>query len=184
MSDPDLRTISEDANAGMATPLMDLMAAGVLVAIAVWFAVDALRLPVPGDLITAPGLLPFLTAASLLVMALMLGASALGRRRAARAGARIVDGLDLPPDFWRTMGLGAILTVYIAAMQLLPVSAAFTLGSLRFVIGSFEVASVIALTAILRVFWQAPLAHCLGVSVVWIVFLSIVFRMIFHVQLP
>jgi hypothetical protein len=183
MTDYDPRSISEDPNAGLATPLMDLVAAGILVAIALWFSIESLRLPVPADTLTAPGLLPFLTAASLLIMALILGASALARRRET-AGAPIADGLDLPPDFWRTMGLGAILTVYVAALEFLPVSVAFSLGGLRFVIGAFEVASVIALTGILRLFWQEPLPACLAVSVGWVAFLSVVFRMIFHVQLP
>lgn len=183
-SDYDPRSYSEDPDAGLGTPLMDLVAAGVLVAISLWFVVESLRLPAPGGVFTAPGLLPFLTAASLLIMALMLGANALARRRAAVAGAAIVDGFDLPPDFWRSMGLGAILIVYIAAMQFLPVEYAFRLFGLRFVIGAFEVTSVVTITAILRIFWQQPLWACLAVSVVWIAFLSIVFRMIFIVTLP
>ena len=184
MSDPDPHTLSEDPNAGLSTPLMDLSAAGVLAAIALWFVVESLRLPVPGDTITAPGLLPFLTAASLLIMALMLGASALARRRAAQTDASIVDGLQLPPDFWRTMGLGLILTVYVAALQFLPVSAAFEIAGLRFVIGAFEVASLIVLTVILRIFWQEPVITCLAVTAGWVAFLSIVFRLVFHVHLP
>jgi hypothetical protein len=181
MTDPDLRTISEDANAGLATPTMDLLAAGLLIATALWFIVESLRLPVPGDVITAPGLLPFLTAASLLIMALMLGAGALARRRAAGG---IGGGFVLPPDMWRTFGLGAILTVYIAALQFLPTSTAFEVFGLRIVIGAFEVSSLLALTAILRIFWQQPLMTCLGVMLAWVAFLSIVFRTVFHVQLP
>ncbi len=184
MSIQEPHELSEDPNAGFATPFMDLAAAGLLVAIALWFIVESLRLPVPGDVITAPGLLPFLTAASLLIMALMLGADALARRRAARGGAAIADGLQLPPDFWRTMGLGAILTVYVAALHMLPAVADFQVGGLRFVIGAFEVSSLIALTAILRIFWQEPLAACVSVTAGWVAFLSVVFRMVFHVPLP
>ncbi len=180
----DPRSYSEDPDAGLASPLMDLISAGVLVAISGFFIVESLRLPMPGGLLTAPGLLPFLTAASLLVMALMLGANALTRRRAAAAGAAIADGIDLPPDFRRSIGLGAVLIVYVAAMQFLPVEIVFHLAGLRFVIGAFEVASVVTLTAILRFFWQQPLWACLAVSLAWIAFLSIVFRMIFIVSLP
>lgn len=184
MSDPDPHTLSEDPNAGLATPLMDLIAAGVLVAISVWFVIESLRLPVPGDIVTAPGLLPFITAASLLIMALMLGASALARRRAAQTDASIADGIQLPPDFWRTMGLGVILTIYVAALQFLPVSTAFEVAGLRFVVGAFEVASLIVLTVILRIFWQEPVVTCLAATAGWVAFLSIVFRLVFHVQLP
>lgn len=183
-TDYDPRSYSEDPDAGLATPLMDLVASGVLIALAVFFIVESLRLPAPGGLLTAPGLLPFLTSATLLVMALMLGTNALARRRAGAAGARIADGLDLPPDFVRSMGLGAILIIYVTAMQYLPVEIVFHLFGLRFVIGAFEVASVIAITAILRIFWQQPLWACLAVTAGWIAFLSIVFRMIFIVPLP
>lgn len=184
MSTPDGQAgYSEDPNAGLATPFMDLLAAAILIAISLWFIVESLRLPVPGDAFTAPGLLPFLTAASLLVMALMLGGAALARRRAASAGA-IADGLALPPDFWRTMGLGAILTVYVAALHFVPVELVFQVFGSRVIIGAFEVTSVVTLTAVLRLFWKEPLWACLGVTLAWITFLSLVFRMVFHVHLP
>src|SRR5690554_2010138 len=106
------RVWSEDVNAGLATPVMDLIAAVVIGAIALWFTVASLMLPRPGGIVTAPGLLPFLTAGSLLVMAGMLAAMALRRWRAApQEAAR----LDLPADFRRSMLLGAILVVYVAA---------------------------------------------------------------------
>jgi hypothetical protein len=182
MSDYDPRTLSEDPNAGLATPAMDLMAAGVLAAIALWFVIESLRLPAPGGVPTAPGLLPFLTAASLMIMALALGAGALARRR--RSGSGPARGIDLPPDFRRTMALGAILTVYVLALDLMPGGFAFELASLRFVIGAFETVTVVVLTAILRIYWQAALWTCLAVALGWIAFLSVVFRMIFHVPLP
>jgi hypothetical protein len=52
------------------------------------------------------------------------------------------------------------------------------------VIGSFEVASIIVLTAILRVFWQRALWMCLAMAFSWTVFLSLVFRLVFEQQLP
>jgi hypothetical protein len=126
--------------------------------------------------------LPFLTAASLMVMALALGVGALVRRR--RRGGGPAEGLELPADFRRTMALGGILTVYVLALDLVPVDVAFEVWSLRFVIGAFETVSLIVLTAILRVYWQAPLSTCVAVALGWIAFLSVVFRMIFHVPLP
>jgi hypothetical protein len=174
--------LSEDPHAGLAAPAMDLIAAGVLAAIALWFMIEALRLPAPGGVTTAPGLLPFLTAASLMAMALILGADALARRRNGVAAAP--DGIDLPPDFRRTMSLGAILAVYVFALQFAGIEVAFELISLRFVIGSFEVVTVVVLTAVLRIYWRAPLWQCLAVTFGWVAFLSIVFRMIFHVPLP
>lgn len=180
-AESDAIVLSEDVNAGLATPVMDLIAAGAIAAIALWFLVGSLLLPVPGPLITAPGLLPFLTAGSLLVMAGLLAAGALRRRRMLPAQA---DRLELPPDFRRSMLLGAILVVYVAALQFLPVAAAFRVGSMRIAIGNFEVASLIVLTAILRIYWRAALWRCLAVTFCWIAFLSLVFRLVFEVKLP
>jgi hypothetical protein len=184
MTEQSRHHYSEDSDAGLASPLMDLIAAGVLVAISLFFIVESLRLPMPGGIITAPGLLPFLTAGSLLVMAVMLGANALTRRRAAASAADMADGTALPPDFRRSMGLGAVLIIYVAALQFVPVEMAFQVLGLRFFIGAFEVVSIVVITAILRFFWQQPLWTCLAVSAAWIAFLSIVFRMIFIVPLP
>jgi hypothetical protein len=184
MTDQPNSILSEDPNAGHATPLMDLIAAGVLAAIALWFMVEAVRLPMPGGITTAPGLLPFLTAATLAIMALLLGADALARRRNGLAGLPVPDGLDLPPDFRRSMALGVILIVYVAALQFASIDVAFTLFGVRFIIGAFEVVTVIVLTAILRIYWRAALWICLAVSLGWIAFLSIVFRLVFHQALP
>jgi hypothetical protein len=113
MSDQDKAVLSEDPNAGLATPVMDLTAACIIAAIAVWFVVESLRLPVPSGIITAPGLLPFLTAASLLIMAGMLARAALRRRRNVEPG---MDRFELPDDFRRSLLLGGILIVYVASL--------------------------------------------------------------------
>lgn len=181
MDQRDSTILSEDPHAGYATPVMDIVAAGVLAAISIWMMVESLRLPVPGGIATAPGLLPFLTAASLLVMAVSLGAMAVLRRR--RLG-RSASRFELPAEFPRSLGLGAILIVYVAALDLAVVEASFTIGSLRFFIGAFEVITVIALSAILRIYWGAALWICSLISFGWIAFLSVIFRMIFVIQLP
>ena len=60
----------------------------------------------------------------------------------------------------------------------------FNLGSLHFVIGAFETVSLVAITGLLRIYWRAPLWACLAVTVFWIAFLSIVFRILFQTPLP
>jgi hypothetical protein len=173
--------LSEDVNAGLATPIMDLIAAGVTAVVAIWFVIASLMLPVPGGVVTAPGLLPFLTSGSLLIMAGLLAASALKRRRAMPAEA---DRFELPAEFYRSMLLGGFLVAYVLALQFLPVGTALRLGPVRWVIGNFEVASLVILTAILRIFWRAPLWKCAAVTFGWVVFLSATFRLIFEVRLP
>jgi hypothetical protein len=181
MTEQDKTILSEDPNAGLATPIMDLLAAGVIAALAIWMLVESLRLPVPGTMITAPGLLPFLTSGSLLIMAGLLAADAVRRRRSRSPGE---DGIELPADFLRSAVLGAVLVVYVAALQFLPVAAAVSIGAIRLAIGNFEVATIVALATILRIFWRGALWVCLAVSLGWVGFLSLVFRLIFEIQLP
>jgi hypothetical protein len=69
-------------------------------------------------------------------------------------------------------------------LQFVPFGTSFNIGSLHFVIGAFEPVSVVFLTGLLRIYWRAPLWTCLSVIIVWIAFLSIVFRMLFQTPLP
>jgi hypothetical protein len=181
MTDQEETVLSEDPNAGLATPAMDLAAAVVVAIIAIWFGIASLQLPAPGGLITAPGLLPFLTSGSLLIMSGLLAAAALRRKRQLKEAA---VGFDLPADFRRSMLLGAILAVYVAALQFLPVAVAIPVGAVRFVIGNFEVATVLVMVAVLRIFWHRALWACFAVSLGWVTFLSLVFRLVFEIQLP
>jgi len=181
-ADVEKAVVSEDANAGFATPIMDLAAAVIVAAIAIFVAIESLMLPLPsGRVFTAPGLLPFLTAASLLIMAFMLGFSALQRRRAMP---RALDRFEIPSDALRSLTLGGIVAVYVLAIQVVPFEASFNIGTLHFYIGAFEPVSVVFLTGLLRLYWRAPLWACLAVIVVWIAFLSVVFRMLFQTPLP
>ena len=182
VTDADRRVYSEEANAGFATPIMDLTAAAIIAAISVFTAVESLRLPVPGGAVfTAPGLLPFLTSASLLVMAALLGYSAMTRRRVMP---RTLDRFEIPTDAARSLALGGIVALYVLALQFVPVDIGFNIGSLHFVIGAFEPVSVVFLTGLLRFYWRAPLWICLSVVALWIAFLSVVFRMLFQTPLP
>jgi hypothetical protein len=180
-AEKDKLVLSEEANTGFANPIMDLIAAGVIAAIALIMAVESLLLPVPGGIFTAPGLLPFLTSASLLIMALVLGYTAIDRRRTTP---RDLDRIDVPSDFMRSLTLGGIVVLYVLALQFVPVRTSFNIGSLHFVIGAFETVSVVAITGLLRVYWRARLWACLTVAIFWIAFLSITFRMIFQTPLP
>lgn len=175
------RVLSEDANAGFAPPIMDLIAGGIIAAIALFMAVQSLLLPVPGGIMTAPGLLPFLTSASLFIMAVVLGYGAMTRRRMLP---RVLDRFEVPTDFLRSLSLFGLIILYVLALQFVPVHIGFNIGSLHFVIGAFEVVSLVAITGLLRLYWGARLWVCLTVTVFWIAFLSVTFRMIFQSPLP
>jgi hypothetical protein len=182
VADDEKRVISEDANAELATSIMDLTAAVVIAAIAIFVAAESLRLPVPGGVVfTAPGLLPFLTAASLVVMAVLLGYSAIIRRRAMP---RALDRFEIPADAMRSLTLGGIVVLYVLALQVVPFETSFNVSSLHFYIGAFEPVSIVFITGLLRLYWRATLWACLAVTVAWIAFLSIVFRVLFQTPLP
>lgn len=172
----------EEAGSGYAAPALDLIATAVLVALAVAVMVGSARLPVPGALTTAPGLLPFLTAASLLLMALGLGASALARHR---AGIRLPlwEGRDIGTDL-RSLALAGAIAVYIAALQVLSFRQDVAFAGLRHEFSAFEPVTVVALAAIIHASWRGPLWITVAISAGWTLVLSVVFQHVFKIPLP
>lgn len=178
----DIHFEGEEANAGYAAPMLDLIAAAALVALSLAVMVGAAGLPVPGDLLTAPGLLPFAVAAALLLMSLGLGASALGRRR---AGVRIplLDGRDLATD-GKSLLLAAAVAVYIAALQFLAFRHDIVIGGFRHTLSAFEPVSVIAIAAIIKASWRGPLWAAVLIAAGWTLTLALVFAHVFKIPLP
>ena len=72
----------------------DIIAAFALSALSIWIMIEATALKSPAAVTTAPGLLPFMCAGMLLIMAIVLGVSALRRRHTTTA--TIAD--DIPDD--------------------------------------------------------------------------------------
>lgn len=173
-------TIGEEGS-GHAPPILDLIAALCLVALSVWVMIEAARMEVPDALATAPGLLPFLSAASLCVMAIALGWLAVRRRAAASTAAK-------PPghaaEVRRAAVLFAIVGCYLLALEVLSFEYALRVAGTRLVIGSFELVSTVVLTALLGMFWGRSLAACALVAAGWIVTLAVVFRYVFKLPLP
>lgn len=180
MSDPDKHYISEDESAGYASPTLDIVAAIALGALSIWVMFQATALKVPAAITTAPGLLPFLCAGMLLVMAIVLGVSAVRRRQ--RAPASIAQ--DIPEDLPRVGLLIAILIAYISALEFLAFSKEMNFGTLNLQITAFEPVSIVILTTILRIFWTPRLWACLLVAVVWIVILSTAFQNFMTIPMP
>lgn len=172
--------VSEEESSGYATPAMDLIAAAALIALSIWIMAMSVALPVPSDIATAPGLLPFLTAASVCVMALVLGVIAWKRRA---IDTRSISE-DMPPAIGPTILLMVLLLFYITALEVLSFETAYRIAGIRIVFGSFELISIIFLTAIFRIFWTNALWACFAVSTVWIAVLSAIFRLVFNIPLP
>lgn len=170
----------EDENAGFASPTQDLIAAAVLALLSLWVMIESLRMDNPGSLTTAPGLLPFLTAASLCAMAAYLASMAIRRRRNRIA----TVPRDEEPDHMRTVVLVCLVGAYLVGLELINFEYAFQLGGLRLGYGAFEVLTIIALTTILSIFWRQALWSCLTVSIVWTTLLAGAFRYVFTIPLP
>lgn len=172
----------EDANAGYASPALDLIAAGLLLVISAAVLIASILLPIPGDLTTAPGLLPFLTAASLGGMAVLLGISATVRRR---DGVPLwsEDARDTHEDR-RALALAVAVAVYIAALQVLAFQYFFKIGAVPMILTAFEPVTTVALAAIIHIFWRGPLWITVSVSLFWTLGLSLVFQKVFNIPLP
>lgn len=172
----------EEPEAGYAAPGLDLIAAGVLIAISVVVMIASTTLPVPGGLRTAPGLLPFLTAASLGVMAILLGVSALHRRRAGVVSDP-ADARDGVEDR-RVALLALTVTLYVGALQVLAFQVFFSIAGVPFVLSAFEPVTVLTLAAIIHVSWRGPLWITVLICVGWTLTLSLVFQKLFLIPLP
>ncbi|CUH68069.1 Tripartite tricarboxylate transporter TctB family protein [Thalassovita gelatinovora] len=178
----DIKFEGEDANSGHAPPRLDLIAAGFLFALAVVVMVASLRLPVPGTVLTAPGLLPFIAAGSLAAMAVLLGLSALRRHRAG-VTAQPEDIRDVPQDK-RTVALAGTVALYILALQVLAFQVYFSIGSVPFVLSAFEPVTVLALAAIIHTSWRGPLWITVLTAMGWTLALSLTFQKLFNIPLP
>lgn len=172
----------EEAGAGHAAPGLDLIAAAFLVALSCLVMAASLSLPVPGDLRTAPGLLPFLTALSLLAMAVILGLSANKRRKAGVVMAP--DEIRDSAEDRRAMLLAGTVALYVLALQILAFQVFFSLAKVPFVLSAFEPVTIIALASIIHVSWRGPLWITVLVSVGWTLALSLLFQKLFQIPLP
>lgn len=173
----------EEAGAGYAAPTLDLIAAGFLVLLAILVMVASWSLPIPGDLLTAPGLLPFFTSFSLLLMALVLAATALKRSKTADKN---VTGLEAHNSLTaaKTLLLAALVGIYILSLQLLAFQKDFSVGDSFFSISAFEPVTIVALTAIIQIHWRGKLWITTLIAVVWTLALSLVFQKAFNLPLP
>lgn len=181
----------EEAGAGYAAPHLDLIAAGFLVCLALIVMVASFKLPVPGAILTAPGLLPFLTAASLLLMAIFLGATAINRRRGLKEFSTSPSdtvNVDVATtdkgEQVRTFLLISVVGVYIASLQLLAFQHNFNIGSLHFSVSAFEPVTIITLVVIIQSAWRGPLWITTLLSIIWTLLLSVVFQKAFVIPLP
>jgi hypothetical protein len=174
----------EEGGGEAATPITDLIAAAVLVVISFAAIALAFQLDSPGEVWTAPGLLPILTGITLLAMAAGLAL------KAVRAGALKmsmpfrVAWLWLNEESRRTLLLMVITAVYVFLLDLVNFDLRMPAGGFEFRFSSYEAISIVALTLMLKLFWRAAISRCFLISLVWVIALASVFRYGFHILLP
>ncbi len=179
---PEVKFEGEEAGAGFASPALDMIAAVALIALAVAMMVASVALPMPGAIHTAPGLLPFIVSASLLLMALGLGASALARRR---SGIRlpVFADRDSSTDF-RSLLLAVAVALYIAALQVLAFQQNISVFGTNLRLSAYEPATIVTLCTIIHVSWRGPIWITVAISIAWTLVLSLVFQVVFRIPLP
>ena len=181
--------LGEEELVERSTPNKDLASAVVVAVVAVLTLVFSIRLDVPGSFYTAPGLLPFITGFTLLLMALTLGV------RAIRAGAKMsVAGLlgiplkmirgFLSAKNWRRPILTALVVTYVLLVAFINFELRLPTPLFVLQISSYEVISVIMVTWVLRIFWGASLLRCFLTTLITVEALAFVFRYGFGILMP
>ena len=181
------RALGEEEDDSRSTPGKDLAASAVIAGFALFVMVLALRMSSPGSVFTAPGLLPFLTGLSLLIMAIGLGIRSVGRggvrdlfqRQGKGARKNFAETENL-----RTLLLIGIIILYVIVTNQIAFDLRFPAGFFAFHFSSYELLSIITLTLILRIFWRKTVLRCFLVSVCWTLALASIFRYGFHILLP
>ncbi|MDZ5696618.1 tripartite tricarboxylate transporter TctB family protein [Chelativorans sp. M5D2P16] len=185
MSERDeLHFSGEEEQAGYAAPLLDLIAAAVLIALAGWYTVEAFGFRAPGDWKTAPGLVPAAAGITLMIMAAGLAVTAWRRRGQAPAAAGAQEDEDSISEVGRTSLLVGIIFLYLLAMNALSFGIQGYVAGHYVTVGSFEIATVVCLSVLMKLFWNGRLWIIAVVALGWTAFLSLTFRNIFEIPLP
>lgn len=180
-------TGSEECDGKGVTPAKDLAAAVGVAGLSLFFMVPVFGMPNPDTIYTHPGLLPFLTGFTLLLMAIGLGVRSIragGAKEVLRAPASSVRNYFADAENLRTLLVIGIIIVYVVLVDLVAFDLRLPAGFFVFRFSGYELFSILTLTLILRIFWRATLKRCLLVSTGWIIALVSVFRYAFYILLP
>ena len=167
------------------TPQKDFLAAVVVGAFAVAVMVLSLQQPNPGRVLTAPGLLPFITGLTLFAMAIGLAVAALrdGGGKNLR-GALVGDSGQSDAHAGRAWALLGLLVAMVVLIDALPFQLEFGVGGVAIAFGTFEAISIPILAAILRIFWRASLLRCVLVAAATVLVFASAFRYGFNIPIP
>ena len=178
----------EEGGAERSSPHKDFIASIVEGFFGLVAMFTAVQLGSPGNLLTAPGLLPFITGASLILMAIGLfkkTKSRYGMEKMLRNdAAKGIKEYFLNSESRRTLLLMVIVGLYVIVLGQMDMDIRFKTSFYTFRFSGFELISIPVIYFILRYFWRSAILNCLLVAVGLVVSLAIIFRDGFQILLP
>lgn len=181
------RLRGEEDTGAEATPLNDLISATIISVLAMSVMVMSVNLENPERLLTAPGLLPFLTGLALLLMAITLGLQALRGGAAQGFFSALVTGLrsiGTSAEHRRAALLGLLVAAYVVVVAQLSFELRVSTRRFEFLFTSFELVSIVVVAVILKLFWRASVLRCVIVAVLAVETLALSFRYGFNLIMP
>jgi len=178
----------EEGGDERSTPHKDFIASIFVGALGIFAMILAVQLEKPESIYTAPGLLPFVTGASLIVMA--IGLFVKTKRRHGLEEMLKSDGVRAIVTYLsdieqrRTLLLMIMLGIYVLILGEMDMDWRYKTSFYTFRFSGFEAVSIPVTTFILRFFWRSSLLNCFLVGTGVVVFLAVVFRDGFQILLP
>ncbi|MBT3989895.1 MAG: hypothetical protein HON14_03785 [Rhodospirillaceae bacterium] len=178
----------EEGGEERSSPRKDFIASIVVALLGIFAMILAVDLGKPESLYTAPGLLPFVTGASLILMA--IGLFVKTKRRYGLEEMLKSDGLQAIINYLgyiesrRTLMLMVVIFVYVMVLGQMDMDLRFKTSFYTFRFSGFELVSIPVIFFILRFFWRSTILNCFLVSTGIVVFLAVVFRDGFQILLP
>lgn len=186
MGMPD-KFAGEEEVSEWASPEKNLIAAAVIALFSIVAMIMAAQLQRPDNILTAAGLLPFLTGLSLFAMAVALAYMAF--RDGDFKKTSLFDGIEVGEIFTneesrRVLMLVGIVFMYIVLLDLITFDLRFPTPFYTFRFGTYEAVSIPMVALILRIFWRATVFKCSAVSLLTVLSLAAIFRDGFRILLP
>tara|TARA_B100000315_G_scaffold260655_1_gene323748 strand:+ start:6415 stop:7029 length:615 start_codon:yes stop_codon:yes gene_type:complete len=178
----------EEGGDERSSPHKDFVASIAIAALGAFAMVLSVQLEAPESVLTAPGLLPFVTGASLILMAIGLFLKTKNRygveEMMKSEGAGAISAYLAEPESRRTLMLMLVVFAYVMVLGQMDLDLRFKTSFYTFRFSGFELISIPVIFFILRFFWRSSLINCFLVAVGIVVFLAVVFRDGFQILLP
>jgi|TARA_B100001971_G_C18223746_1_gene558924 hypothetical protein len=178
----------EEGGEERSSPRKDFVASIVVALLGAFAMALSVQLEAPESILTAPGLLPFVTGVCLILMA--IGLLVKTKRRYGwepmleSTGTNTILDYLAEPESRRTLMLMLVVFAYVMVLGQMDMDLRFKTSFYTFRFSGFELISIPVIFFILRFFWRSTLLNCFLVAIGIVVFLAVVFRDGFQILLP